>query len=87
MQGGGAADARDFATNQLEDGEASLFMEDDGQGVRFSIIPNSGPDNNVNGNKEDLNWNDLIDDYGTIRPSDTQRDKNEEIKAGNTEIV
>ena len=44
-----------------------MFMEDDGQQVRFSIIPNSGADNM----NADVNWNDLIDDYGTIRPSDT----------------
>ena len=44
-------------------------MEDDGQQVRFSIIPNSGADNVIA--DKDVDWNNLIDDYGTIRPSET----------------
>ena len=41
----------------------------------------------------DVNWNELLiresfpDDYNSIRPSQTQREHNNEIKAGNEEIV
>ena len=76
--------------------DESLFMQEPSPSLRCSIIQKqgSGVGGVVDLNDQDVNWNELLvresfpDDYGTIRPTDTHRERQQEIKAsGNEEIV
>ena len=77
-------------SQQMQD--ESLFMQEPSPSLRCSIIQKQGS-NIVDINEQDVNWNELLvresfpDDYGTIRPTDTHRERNQEIKEGNEEIV
>ena len=72
--------------------DESLFMQEPSPSLRCSVIQKQGS-NVVDMADKDVNWNDLLvresfpDDYGTIRPSDTHRERNESIKAQTDEIV
>ena len=69
-------------------------MQEPSPSLRCSIIQKQGSNAQIDLNDHDVNWNELLvresfpDDYGTIRPTDTHRERNEEIRAsGNEEIV